>query len=53
MPKILLFIEDAFEDIEAVYPYHRLIEEGYEANIVGPGKYKESVKFVSQYILIL
>jgi protease I len=48
MSKILLFMEDAFEDIEAVYPYHRLIEEGYEVNIVGPEKDKESVKFINQ-----
>lgn len=39
--KIIMFIEDLFEDIEAIYPYYRLIEEGYEVNIVGPQKNKE------------
>ena len=28
--KIIMLIEDLFEDIEAIYPYYRLIEEGYE-----------------------
>lgn len=39
--KIILLIEDLFEDIEAIYPYYRLMEEGYEVNIVGPIKNKE------------
>jgi protease I len=39
--KIILLIEDLFEDIEAIYPYYRLIEEGYEVKIIGPEKDKE------------
>ncbi|MHB1348065.1 MAG: DJ-1/PfpI/YhbO family deglycase/protease [Candidatus Humimicrobiaceae bacterium] len=39
--KVIILIEDLFEDIEAIYPYYRLIEEGYEVNIVGPEKGKE------------
>jgi protease I len=38
--KIIILIEDLFEDIEAIYPYYRLIEEGYEVNVVGPEKDK-------------
>ncbi len=38
---VLLLIEDLFEDVEAVYPYYRLLEEGYEVNIVGPEANKE------------
>lgn len=38
--KIIMLIEDLFEDIEAVYPYHRLIEQGYGVDIVGPQKDK-------------
>lgn len=39
--KIYLLIEDLFEDVEAIYPYYRLIEEGYDVEIVGPVKNKE------------
>ena len=34
--KILLFIEDTFRDEEAVYPYYRFIEAGYDVKVVGP-----------------
>ncbi len=34
--KVLMLIEDLFEDSEAVYPYYRMKEEGYEVKIVGP-----------------
>jgi len=36
LKKIYLLIEDFFEDSEAIYPYYRMIEEGYEVLIVGP-----------------
>jgi len=39
--KIIILIEDLFEDIEAIYPYYRLIEEGFEVDIIGPEKDKE------------
>ncbi|MGZ5491921.1 MAG: type 1 glutamine amidotransferase domain-containing protein [Nitrososphaeraceae archaeon] len=39
--KIIILIEDLFEDVEVIYPYYRLIEEGYEVNIVGPVKGRE------------
>jgi len=39
--KIIILIEDLFEDIEAIYPYYRLIEEGYGVNVVGPKEDKE------------
>jgi len=39
--KIIILIEDLFEDIEAIYPYYRLLEERYEVNIIGPEKDKE------------
>ena len=38
MAKILLFIENGFEDMEAMYPYYRLLEAGYEVDVVGPEK---------------
>ena len=34
--KVLLFIEDMFRDEEAVYPYYRFIEAGYDVKVVGP-----------------
>src|SRR5674476_193267 len=38
LKKIYLLIEDFFEDSEAIYPYYRMNEEGYEVLIVGPEK---------------
>lgn len=38
--KIIILIEDLFEDIEAIYPYYRFIEEGYEVEVVGPQEEK-------------
>jgi protease I len=39
--KILLLIENEFRDEEAVYPYYRFIEAGYDVKIVGPEIGKE------------
>ena len=36
MPKILLITGDAAEDLEVMYPYQRLLEEGYEVDIAAP-----------------
>jgi len=33
--KIALFIENIFNEFEVVYPYYRLIEEGYEVVVIG------------------
>ena len=38
MPKVLLFIENGYEDAEAIYPYYRLMEAGYQVDVVGPEK---------------
>jgi protease I len=38
MVKVLLFIEDGFEDMEAMYPFYRLQEAGYDVDVVGPVK---------------
>jgi len=38
---ILLLIENEFRDEEAVYPYYRFKEAGYDVKIVGPEKDKE------------
>ena len=34
--KILIFVEDAYEDMELVYPKYRLQEAGFEVVIAGP-----------------
>ncbi|MCI4457320.1 MAG: DJ-1/PfpI/YhbO family deglycase/protease [Desulfurococcales archaeon] len=34
--KILIIVGSEFEDIEVLYPYYRLIEEGYEVTIAAP-----------------
>ena len=36
MEKILIFVENGFEDMELMYPYYRFQEAGYEVNVVGP-----------------
>jgi protease I len=40
MPKILLLAGDAAESLEVMYPYQRLLEEGYEVDMAGPSKKK-------------
>lgn len=34
--KILLFVDDVYEDLELWYPKYRLIEAGYETVVAGP-----------------
>jgi protease I len=40
MAKILILTGDAAEDLEVMYPYQRLLEEGYEVAIAAPSKKK-------------
>jgi protease I len=40
MSKILILAGDAAESLEVMYPYQRLLEEGYEVHIAGPSKKK-------------
>jgi protease I len=40
MAKILILAGDAAESLEVMYPYQRLLEEGYEVAIAGPSKKK-------------
>jgi protease I len=40
MPKILILTGDAAESLEVMYPYQRLLEEGYEVDIAAPSKKK-------------
>ena len=40
MPKVLILTGDAAESLEVMYPYQRLLEEGYEVHIAGPSKKK-------------
>jgi protease I len=35
LAKILIFVDDGFEDIELLYPYYRLQEAGYDVEVVG------------------
>jgi protease I len=39
-PKILILTGDAAESLEVMYPYQRLLEEGYEVHIAAPRKKK-------------
>lgn len=38
MAKVLILTGDAAEDLEVMYPYQRLLEEGYEVHIAAPSK---------------
>ena len=40
MPKVLILAGDAAESLEVMYPYQRLLEEGYEVHIAAPSKKK-------------
>jgi deglycase len=40
MAKILILTGDAAESLEVMYPYQRLLEEGYEVDIAGPTRKK-------------
>jgi protease I len=40
MAKVLLLAGDAAESLEVMYPYQRLLEEGYEVHLAGPSKKK-------------
>src|SRR5436189_2793155 len=40
MAKVLLLTGDAAESLEVMYPYQRLLEEGYEVDIAAPSKKK-------------
>ena len=33
--KVLMFVDHIFEDMELLYPYYRLIEEGAEVVVAG------------------
>jgi protease I len=39
-PKILILTGDAAESLEVMYPYQRLLEEGYEVKIAAPTRKK-------------
>src|SRR3954452_20731178 len=38
MSKVLILTGDAAESLEVMYPYQRLLEEGYEVDIAAPSK---------------
>src|ERR1700757_3409048 len=40
MPKIVILTGDAAESLEVMYPYQRLLEEGYEVDIAAPSRKK-------------
>ena len=40
VPKVLLLTGDAAESLEVMYPYQRLIEEGYQVDIAAPSAKK-------------
>ncbi len=40
MPKVLVLTGDAAESLEVMYPYQRLLEEGYQVEIAAPSRKK-------------
>jgi protease I len=50
MKKVLIFLEDGYEDSEFIYPYYRFQEEGYKLDIVAPkAKHAYTGKHGTQY----
>lgn len=41
MEKVLIVVENGFEDVELLYPFYRFKEAGYKVDVVGP-KAKET-----------
>lgn len=41
MKKVAILLENLFDERELIYPYIRLLEEGYEVHLVGTEKNKE------------
>ena len=50
MEKVLLFVENGFDDRELMYPYYRFQEAGYKVDVVGP---KEKVAYKGEYGLTM
>jgi protease I len=44
--KMMIFIENGFEDSEFIYPYYRFQEEGYKLDIVAP---KANQKYTGEH----
>ena len=38
MKKVAILIEDLFDERELIYPYYRLLEEGFEVDLIGTKK---------------
>ena len=38
MKKIMILIEDLYQEMEAWYPYYRMKEQGFEVTVAGPEK---------------
>lgn len=38
MKKVAILLENQFDEKEFIYPYYRLLEEGYEVDVVGTSK---------------
>ncbi len=36
MPKVALLIEDMYQEVEALVPYYRLQEAGFQVDVIGP-----------------
>ena len=45
MKRIAILLENLFDERELIYPYYRLLEEGYEVHLVGTQK---NVSYVSK-----
>ena len=43
--KIVILVEQDFQDLEVFYPYYRLKEEGFEVKVVGGGQISYKGKF--------
>ena len=50
MPKVLILTGDAAESLEVMYPYQRLLEEGYQVDIAAPPTVKKLQFVVHDFV---
>lgn len=50
MKKIAILVEDLFDDKELIYPYYRMLEEGYRVDLIGS---QANVNYKSKHGLLM
>lgn len=50
MKKVAVLVEDLFDDKELLYPYYRMLEEGYQVDLIGS---EANVNYKSKHGLLM